>query len=117
MMINVIDYNSWDEYEGASEGSGRSAKIWLINKLTKEKGLFKFTKSDKTTEHISEKLASELAKLLGLESAKIDIGKYGSKIGSMSYLINEDTEILVEGIYLINRLYPNYDPNLSLIHI
>jgi hypothetical protein len=29
----------------------------------------------------------------------------------MSYQINTKDEILIEGIYLINRLYPNYNPN------
>lgn len=106
----VIDYSSWSIYEGASEGSGRSEKVWLINEQTREVGLFKFTKSEKTTEHISEKLASDLAGLLGLQCAKIEIGRYGTRIGSMSYLINNEREILIEGIYLINRLYPNYDP-------
>ena len=105
----IIDYSSWDIYDGASEGSGRSEKVWLINKQTKEVGLFKFTKSSETTEHISEKLASDLARLIGLDCAKIEIGVYDSKIGSMSYLINSDNEILIEGIYLINKIYPNYD--------
>lgn len=106
----IIDYSSWSIYEGASEGSGRSEKVWLINEQTKEVGLFKFTKSKKTTEHISEKLASDLARLLGLQCARIEIGKYRDRIGSMSYLINSNREILIEGIYLINRLYPSYNP-------
>ena len=106
----IIDYSSWNIYEGASEGSGRSEKIWLINEHTKEIGLFKFTKSEKTTEHISEKLSSDLAGLLGLECARIEIGNYNSRIGSMSYLINKEGEILIEGISLINRRYPHYDP-------
>ncbi|MFT5873888.1 MAG: hypothetical protein ACI8WT_002840 [Clostridium sp.] len=105
----LVDYSNWDIYDGASEGSGRSDKDWLINNETKEIGLFKYTKSDKTTEHVSEKLASNLAGLLGIECAKIEIGKYNSRIGSMSYLINTKTEILIEGIYLINKKYPNYD--------
>ena len=29
----------------------------------------------------------------------------------MSYLINKPDEILIEGIYLINKVYPNYNPN------
>ena len=61
----VVDYSHWDIYDGASEGSGRSEKVWLTNRQTKEIGLFKFTKSDKTNEHVSEKLASDLARLLG----------------------------------------------------
>lgn len=109
MNSKIIDYTDWDEYEGASEGSGRSDKIWLINKNTKEIGLFKYTKSHETTEHISEKIASDVAKLLGLNCAEIEIGKYKSEIGSMSYLINKDDEILIEGIYLINEMYPFYN--------
>ncbi|MEK6263776.1 MAG: HipA domain-containing protein [Clostridium sp.] len=105
----IVDYSHWNIYDGASEGSGRSDKDWLINNATKEIGLFKYTKSDKTTEHVSEKLASDLAGLIDLECAKIEIGEYKSRIGSMSYLINKKTEILVEGIYLINRKYPNYN--------
>ena len=27
--INIIDFSNWKEYDGASEGSGRSEKIWL----------------------------------------------------------------------------------------
>lgn len=109
-MININDFSQWKVYEGASEGSGRSEKVWLINEQTNEIGLFKFTKSDKTTEHVSEKLASDLAGLLGLECAKIEIGKYNSRIGSMSYQINSNREDLIEGINLINKIYPNYSP-------
>lgn len=106
----LLDFSHWDVYKGASEGSGRSEKQWLINKETSEIGLFKFTKTDRTTEHISEKLAFELANLIGLESAKVDIGTYDGRVGSMSYLINKENEILIEGISLINKIYPSYDP-------
>lgn len=108
----IIDFSSWSVFEGASEGSGRSEKVWLINDQSGEVGLFKFTKSEKTTEHISEKIASDLAGLLGLQSARIDIGTYKSRIGSMSYLINRQNEVLIEGIYLLNKIYPGYDPNI-----
>ena len=101
-------YDDWNEYEGASEGSGRSEKIWLQNDAG-EIGLFKYTKSSETTEHISEKLAYELAGRLELPCARVEIGTYGSKIGSMSYLINNQDEILIEGISLINKKYPHYN--------
>ena len=61
-----------------------------------------------TKDHISEKLASELAALLGLPSAHVEIGIYKGREGSMSFLINRDNEDLIEGIWLINELYPNY---------
>ena len=31
----IKDFSSWEEYEGASEGSGRSEKIWLVNPISK----------------------------------------------------------------------------------
>lgn len=42
------DFSFWMEYEGASEGSGRSEKLWLMNPDTGQSGLFKF-KKDLTT--------------------------------------------------------------------
>lgn len=35
------DFSYWKEYEGTSEGSGRSEKIWLQNPDTGQIGLFK----------------------------------------------------------------------------
>lgn len=29
--VNMKDFSFWEEYEGASEGSGRSEKNWLQN--------------------------------------------------------------------------------------
>ena len=44
-MFEVINFDSWNVYNGASEGSGRSEKIWLISD-TGEIGLFKYPKID-----------------------------------------------------------------------
>lgn len=30
-MVEIQNYDGWNEYEGAAEGSGRSEKCWLIN--------------------------------------------------------------------------------------
>ncbi len=106
----IKNFDNWEEFEGASEGSGRSEKIWLINNDTKEIGLFKFTKSELTTEHFSEKFAAEIAQVIGVECARVDLGIYHSRIGSFSYRINSDTESLIEGIQLISRHYPAFDP-------
>ena len=106
----IKDFSSWLEYQGASEGSGRSEKLWLVNPENKAIGLFKFTKSDYTTEHISEKIAMQLAKLIDIECMEVEIGKYNNRVGSLSYRINDDDENLIEGIQLINKYYPNYNP-------
>ena len=108
----IRDYNSWVEYKGASEGSGRSEKVWLVNPINGDIALFKFTKSVHTTEHLSEKIATEIAQLINIECMKVKIGVYNSRVGSLSYKINKDAENLIEGIRLINKYYPSYNPNL-----
>lgn len=75
-MIPVQDYSDWNIYDGASEGSGRSEKIWLISD-DGNIGLFKFPKIDpttsqETTEHISEHLAHQLGEVLGVSTANVE---------------------------------------------
>ncbi len=102
------DFSTWKIYEGAHEGSGRSEKIWLTEPFTDQIGLFKFKKDLGTKDHVSEKLSSDLAALLEIPCARVEIGVYKSREGSMSYLINKANEELIEGISLINKHYPNY---------
>ena len=105
------DFSFWEEYEGASEGSGRSEKIWLQNPDTGQTGLFKFKKDVGTTDHVSECIAYEIAQLLGLPCAKFELGMYHGREGSMSYnIIKKSNQMLVEGIYFITLIYPEYNP-------
>ena len=107
--MEIYSSEKWIPWDGSSEGSGRSEKKWIYNRDTGEIGLFKFPKSSETKEHISEKLAQEIADLLGLKSAKVEIGIFEDRAGSFSYLINGKNETLVEGINFILRKYPTYD--------
>ena len=103
------DFSSWYTYEGFSEGSGTSEQQWIVNPKSNEIGLFKFPKSNETTDHISEKIAADIALLIGLESAKIDLGLYHGREGILSYRINPEGVNLIEGINLLNSTYKNYD--------
>lgn len=104
------DFSFWEEYEGTSEGSGRSEKIWLQNPNTGQIGLFKFKKDIGTTDHVSECIAYKIAQLLEIPCAKFELGIYRGREGSMSYNIIENPEqILVEGIYFITLIYPGYN--------
>lgn len=103
------DFSTWKKYDGANEGSGRSEKIWLRNPNDGQIGLFKYKKDIETKDHVSEKLASDIASILNLPCAKIEIGTYKDNEGSMSYLINAKNEMLIEGISFINQIYPNYN--------
>ena len=117
-MIIVKDFSGWHEYEGASEGSGRSEKIWLEDDNGRV-GLFKYPKTDpstgrETTEHISEHLAHQIGNTLGVATADVDIGIRNGRIGSMSYQINKPNELILEGINFVSRSFPNYDANIMV---
>ena len=103
------DFSFWEEYEGFAAGSGRSEKIWLINPDTNQVGLFKFKKDEKTTDHVSECIACQLAELLDIPCAKFELGMYNNREGSISYNILNPNETLVEGIAFITLLYPDYN--------
>lgn len=113
MYINFLD---WNTYDGFSEGSGTSSQQWIVSKNGDRIGLFKFPKSLDTTDHISEKIASNIAKIIGIPCADIDLGIYRDKYdcnkiknGMISYKINPDGVNLIEGVSLISSKYTNYD--------
>jgi hypothetical protein len=117
-----INFDDWTKSE-FSDGSGRSEKVWLEyfykdeTKEYKKIGLFKYPKVNEhghvnTYEHISESLAAELAKVVGVPCCGVDLGLYHNRIGSMSYLVNNpDFQFLFEGVNFITLKYPSYDPN------
>lgn len=112
-MINVVDFSDWKEYDGASEGSGRSEKVWLKSK-NGQIGLFKFPKIDpvdnkETTEHVSEHLAHKIGEIIGVLTAEVDIGTYNNRIGSMSYFVCKKNEFLKEGIWFLSARFPKYN--------
>lgn len=82
---DIICFDNWDTYSGLSEGSGRSVKKWLFNRESVKIDSSKFNKSNDTTEHVSENLASDLANILKIPCVQTDLGIYNSKYGSMNY--------------------------------
>ena len=112
------NFDDWNKYEGPNEGSGRSEKVWL--EKDGNTGVFKFpkkfTKDGKETgevsrDYLAEKIATLIAKEIGIKTAKVDIGMRDGRIGCMSYNICKGAEILVEGINFITAVYPNYNQN------
>lgn len=108
-MFEVIDFSSWQIYNGASEGSGRSEKEWLISPDGQRTGLFKYPKTEFTTEHVSEHLAHQIGEILDVKTAEVDLGRRNGRIGSISYLINSNTQQLIEGVQFISGRYPNFN--------
>ena len=101
----LINFDNWEVDEDSPFGSGASEKKWLVNPITYQKGIFKFPKGidigNPTGEYWAEKVDSELALVLELECAKVDIGTFNGRIGSMSYMILNEQEDLIEGIKFI----------------
>ena len=104
-----IDFSNWELYEGLSCGSGTSSQVWIKNGETGQIALFKDRKGAQTTDNFSEKIESDIAQIIDLPAAKIDLAIINERIGMVSYLINSGREILVEGIQYISSKYPEYD--------
>jgi hypothetical protein len=49
--MNLINFDTWDIYEGSSEGSGRSEKIWLASPQTGLVGVFKYDELSSQVRH------------------------------------------------------------------
>ncbi|MBS6600646.1 MAG: HipA domain-containing protein [Clostridium sp.] len=105
------NFDDWESYEGFSCGSGTSNQEWIINNETNEIALFKERKTDSTTDNFSEKIASDIANVINLPCAKIDLAVRNNKIGLVSYLINSPGETLLEGVIYLSKKYPYYNRN------
>lgn len=103
------DFSEWDLYDGFLFGSGTSKQEWIVNRENGNIGLFKDRKSEQTTDNFSEKIASEIAKIIGLPCAKIDLATRNDRVGMVSYKINSESENIIEGIQFISKRYPNYN--------
>jgi len=109
-VFEIIDLNSWKKLGVAAPG--RNEKYWFVNHLDEE-WLFKVPKEG-TTEHVSEKLAYEIAKLAGIEAAKTEFAVYNGRLGTVSknFIEVDKGENLLEILDLIQKIEPGYDPEL-----
>ena len=124
-MIELMNFDKWIKPEDLSEASGTSEKMWLRSPDGEKTGLFKFPKVQDhpgkpesiSTEHISEWIASQLGKCLGVTCAEIELGFRDGRIGSLSVLVPElsnSSAELIEGVNFIKGKYPNYDANAMM---
>ena len=114
-MKELVSFDEWIIDTDAPFGSGASKKHWLINNNNSLRGIFKYPKithdGNITGEYWAECLAYDIAQTLGIACAKVDIGTYQGDKGSMSYMLLEKDEALVEGISFLNIKYPLYNPD------
>ncbi|NGT49845.1 protein kinase [Clostridium perfringens] len=103
------DFSEWELFDGFLYGSGTSKQEWIVNIENGSIGLFKDRKSEQTTDNFSEKIASEIADIIELPCAKIDLARRNGRVGMVSYKINSESENIIEGIQFISTRYPKYN--------
>ncbi|EOU2022417.1 HipA domain-containing protein [Clostridium perfringens] len=103
------DFSDWELFDGFLYGSGTSKQEWIVNIENGSIGLFKDRKSEQTTDNFSEKIASEIADIIELPCAKIDLAIRNGRVGMVSYKINSESENIIEGIQFISTRYPKYN--------
>jgi site-specific recombinase XerD len=77
-----------------TEQLGSKPKFWFLMKGDKQPWLFKFTR-EKTGEDWSEKIASEVAKLLKLPAAKVELAVFNEMRGCASRSLVETESTLI----------------------
>jgi len=91
-----------------SEPMGSKSKSWLRLE-GRGRCLFKEARAG-TGEDWAEKIAAELAELLRLPHAPIDLARRGEKRGLLSYSVVQDGEELIHGNELLYERLPDYPP-------
>ena len=95
--------------EKIPEDLGSKPKFWYRAEETGVNWLFKYSREN-TGEHWSEKIAAEVADLLGVMHAKVDIATFDNSVGSVTKsFVRNETE-LVHGNQILARIMSDYDP-------
>lgn len=100
----MIDLSNWREiYDTISPG--RREKYWLESPDKKQVGLFKYPKTDKSTDFISEFISYKICEQLNIPVAKVSIACLNNRIGSLSYKIDGQ---LLDGVTILSSFYEDY---------
>lgn len=91
-----------------SEEMGTKEKYWYLNPRSGDWWLFKMPRSG-TGEHWAEKIASEVANLLGIDHATTELATYQGKRGSVSGSFVRTRQLLTHGNELLARTVNGYD--------
>ena len=105
-----------DKWVRDPEDMGSKKKFWFrFPREPQGYWLFKFPKED-TGEHWAEKIAAEIAGLLEIECAKVELATFGNKQGSISRAFTDVGQELVHGNQMLARFIHDYDPEKTFGH-
>ena len=112
-MYETIDVSAWPM--AGVEPMGTMRKIWLRDpRNPREKWLFKYRNKEYTGDDWSEKVASELAAVLGVPHARVELAKRGPERGVICRdLVGASGAVeLIPGDRVLAQHHPDY-PDLA----
>ena len=103
------------------EVMGSKPKFWFDNSDNQKRWLFKYPTRKETGEHWSEKVAAEVAGLLGVPHARVELAvcehtpdELAARLGHKGCVSEaftwEGMDDLVHGNAILHRVVPDYDP-------
>ncbi|MDM5309696.1 HipA domain-containing protein [Peribacillus frigoritolerans] len=106
----IMDISDW-KIDETVIASGTREKFWLINPDNNKRYLFKLPKEG-TGEIWAEKVASEVGKMLKLETMDVTIAQYKGRNGLLlTNFINYGEEEFFDGGDLLKVVLEEFDPN------
>ena len=91
------------------EDMGTKTKFWYQGPDDDEKWLFKYPRKN-TGEHWAEKIAAEVASVLGILHAKIELAQFEDDRGSVTESFAFDGRSLYHGNQMLEWIVGGYDP-------
>jgi hypothetical protein len=111
---SIIDLQA--QWVRADEPMGTKDKAWFLLPGRNERWLFKYARVNKavsTGEHWAEKIAAEVAGLIGIPHCEVELARFEGRMGSLSLRFPELSQLgmtLVHGNDLLAGLVLGYDP-------
>lgn len=93
------------------EEMGSKEKVWYRKPDDKTPWLFKFPKQN-TGEHWAEKVAAEIAALLGMQHARVELAEFGNGQGSTTESFIRDGMELIHGNQVLAGIVQGYNPEM-----
>ena len=123
-VLPVVDVSAWEV--AAYEPAGLDEKLWLIEPATGLSWLYKpvtrharphANLDSRQGEDWAEKISSELAQLLGVPNARVEMATRDGIAGSISLDLRPPTWEMQPGTVLLSAIVPDYDPTPKSGHV
>lgn len=104
------------EWAPQTEEMGSKRKFWYLREGERESyWLFKYPRSNRG-EHWAEKITAEVAGLLGIPCARVELAQYQGDRGSATESITRDGWDLIHGNEVLSRALSDYDSTERNFH-